>query len=944
MATFTPERNLTTEEKRLEEIRTQKIRWRKWGPYLSDRQWGTVREDYSPDGTAWDYFPHDQARSRAYRWGEDGIAGISDHHQRLCFAIALWNGVDPILKERFFGLTGNQGNHGEDVKEYYFYLDSTPTHSYMKMLYKYPYAEFPYNQLVEENQRRDRCNSEFELIDTGVFNDNRYFDVLVEYAKANPDDILIKISITNRGDETKLIHLLPTLWFRNTWSWDSSEKPVLSAVTADTSLSMVEANHAKLGRFRLYCGVPIGTQQTVPLLFTENETNLQRLFGVENHSPYVKDGINNYVVNGQHDAVNPNQVGTKAAAHYSLKIAAGETQTVQLRLRQTTSQNSSLQDSPQYLLGDAFNQIFQQRQQETDEFYDQLIPDCLCGNASSTLRDRRNIQRQAFAGMLWNKQYFYYVVDEWLKGDPACPMPPQERKKGRNHEWIHLHNEDILSMCDKWEYPWFAAWDLAFHTIPLAMIDPDFAKRQLDVMTREWYMHPNGQIPAYEWAFSDVNPPVHAWATWRVYKIEQKMYGRSDRQFLERVFQKLLLNFTWWVNRKDRAGRNIFEGGFLGMDNVGVFDRSAELPTGGYLEQADGTSWMGMYCLNLLTIALELAKENSVYEDIATKFFEHFLYIADAMNKIGEEQMSLWDSEDGFYYDVLHLPNDHQVRLKVRSMVGLIPLFAVETLEPETLERLPGFKKRVEWFIRNRPDLRDNVACMEKHGVGARRLLAIAYREKLRRILEKMLDENEFLSDYGIRSVSKYHAEHPYRFQTNGTEYRVDYEPAESSTGLFGGNSNWRGPIWMPVNYLLIESLQKFHYYLGDDFKVECPTGSGNWMTLWEVANELSKRLIRIFLNDESGHRPVYGGTTLFQSDPHWHDLILFHEYFHGDNGAGIGASHQTGWTGLVAKLIQQWGEYEGQNKAPDLHLEETVADHSLNSLSDVSGLTYSNS
>jgi hypothetical protein len=903
---------LTTEENRLAATRSQQAHWRKWGPYLSDRQWGTVREDYSPNGTAWDYFSHDQARSRAYRWGEDGIAGISDHHQRLCFAVALWNGVDPILKERFFGLTGNQGNHGEDVKEYYFYLDSTPTHSYMKMLYKYPQAEFPYGQLEAENQRRNRLDPEFELINTGVFNDNRYFDVFVEYAKATPDDILIKISITNRGPEARPIHLLPTLWFRNTWSWNNSEKPILRAVNSLSSIGLIEAKHSQLGQFQMHCDVQPDTQNPVPLLFTENETNYQRLFNVENTSPYVKDGINNYIVNNQANVVNPEQKGTKAAAHYILNLAAGETKIVQLRLSQADISNGGIQPP----FGEAFDWIFQQRQQEADEFYNRIMPDCLDA-------DRCNVQRQAFAGMLWNKQYFYYVVDEWLKGDSACPMPPPERKKGRNREWSHLHNEDILSMCDKWEYPWFAAWDLAFHTIPLAMIDPDFAKRQLDLMTREWYMHPNGQIPAYEWAFSDVNPPVHAWATWRVYKIEQKMYGRSDRQFLERVFQKLLLNFTWWVNRKDRTGRNIFEGGFLGMDNVGVFDRSAELPTGGYLEQSDGTSWMGMYCLNLLTIALELAKENPVYEDIATKFFEHFLYIADAMNKIGEEETALWDHEDGFYYDVLHLPSNQQVRLKVRSMVGLIPLFAVETLEPETLERLPGFKKRVEWFIRNRPDLRDNVACMEKQGVGARRLLAIAYREKLRRILEKLLDENEFLSEYGIRSVSKYHAEHPYQFYVNDNEYRVDYEPAESSTGLFGGNSNWRGPIWMPVNYLLIESLQKFHYYLGNDFKVECPTGSGNWMTLWEVASNLSQRLIRIFLNDESGHRPVYGGTTQFQTDPHWHDLILFYEYFHGDNGAGIGASHQTGWTGLVAKLIQQWGEYEGLDKAPNLHPEE---------------------
>ncbi|NJN85930.1 MAG: glucosidase [Leptolyngbyaceae cyanobacterium SL_7_1] len=905
---------ITAEAQRLDDARTQSVHWRRWGPYLSDRQWGTVREDYSPDGTAWDYFPHDQARSRAYRWGEDGIAGISDNHQRLCFAIALWNGVDPILKERFFGLTGNQGNHGEDVKEYYFYLDSTPTHSYMKMLYKYPQAEFPYARLEEENQRRGRHQPEFELLDTGVFEQNRYFDVLVEYAKATADDLLIQISISNRGDRLQTLRLLPTLWFRNTWSWDHSEKPVLKAVQS-SSASTIEASHPQLGQVQLSCNQTPGGQ-AVPLLFTENETNYQRIFAAQNHSPYVKDGIDQYIVHGQTDAVNPAQVGTKAAADYSLTLAAGETQVIQLRLCPTPD-NGSTASNP--LFGEAFEAILQQRQREADEFYHHLMPACLGS-------DRGTIQRQALAGMLWNKQYFYYVVDEWLKGDPASPPPPPGRKRGRNREWRHLHNEDILSMCDKWEYPWFAAWDLAFHTIPLAMIDPDFAKQQLDVMTREWYMHPNGQIPAYEWAFSDVNPPVHAWATWRVYKIEQKMYGRKDRQFLERVFQKLLLNFTWWVNRKDRNGRNIFEGGFLGMDNVGVFDRSAELPTGGFLEQSDGTSWMGMYCLNLLTIALELAKENPVYEDIATKFFEHFLYIADAMNKIGDSETSLWDGEDGFYYDVLHLPTGEQVRLKVRSMVGLIPLFAVETLEPETLEQLPGFKKRVEWFMRNRPGLRDNVACMEKQGVGARRLLAIAYREKLRRILEKMLDETEFLSDYGIRSVSKYHATHPYRFYVNQQEYRVDYEPAESSTGLFGGNSNWRGPIWMPVNYLLIESLQKFHYYLGDGFKVECPTGSGKWMNLWEVAAELSQRLTRIFLKDESGRRPVYGNTTPFQTDAHWQDLILFYEYFHGDQGAGIGASHQTGWTGLVAKLIQQWGNYEGQAKAPDLHLEEDVA------------------
>lgn len=919
---------LTQERQRLEQSRDHQVPWKKWGPYLSERQWGTVREDYSATGEAWEYLSHDQARSRAYRWGEDGIAGISDHHQYLCFAIALWNGKDAILKERLFGLTGNQGNHGEDVKEYYFYLDNTPTHSYMKFLYKYPQAAFPYNQLVSENQNRNRQDLEYELLDTGVFADNRYFDVLVEYAKVTPEDILIQVSVTNRGDEEASLQLLPTLWFRNTWHWEADyPKPELSVIKTDSSASqgrIVEASHSSLGRYCLYChGSPV-------LLFTENETNYQKLFNAANHSAYLKDGIHEYVIHRQETAINPAQIGTKMAAQYGLTIAPGATEIVRLRLsrsadstgeqigEQIGEQNrASVQHLEQPFTTD-FDRLLQLRQQEADEFYQQIAP------ASLSL-EQRNVQRQAFAGMLWSKQYYHYVIDTWLKGDPACPMPPADRKKGRNAEWIHLHNEDILSMPDKWEYPWFAAWDLAFHAIPLAMIDPEFAKRQLDVMTREWYMHPNGQIPAYEWAFSDVNPPVHAWATWRVYKIEQKMYGRSDRQFLERIFQKLLLNFTWWVNRKDRNGRNIFEGGFLGLDNIGVFDRSAQLPTGGYIEQADGTSWMGMYCLNLMTIALELALENPVYEDIATKFFEHFLYIADAMNKIGEEATSLWDSEDGFYYDVLHLPNDEQIRLKVRSMVGLIPLFAVETLEPEILTRLPGFKKRVEWFIRHRPDLRDNVACMEKRGVGARRLLAIAYQDKLRCILEKLLDETEFLSDYGIRALSKYHAAHPYQFEVNGQTYRVDYEPAESSTGLFGGNSNWRGPVWMPVNYLLIESLQKFHYYWGDDFKVECPTGSGQWLTLWEVASEISQRLMQIFLKNPSGHRPVYGGSTLFQTDPYWQGYILFYEYFHGDSGAGVGASHQTGWTGLIAKLIQQWGEYEGQQQAPNISLASAI-------------------
>jgi hypothetical protein len=893
----------TAEEQRLEASRTHKAQWHKWGPYLSERQWGTVREDYSPHGTAWDYFPHDHARSRAYRWGEDGIAGISDDQQQLCFAIALWNGNDSILKERMFGLTGNEGNHGEDVKEYYFYLDNTPTHAYMKYLYKYPQAAFPYTQLIAENQQRSRRDFEFELLNTGVFDENHYFDVFVEYAKKSPEDILIQIQVVNRGSEAKTLHLLPTLWFRNTWSWDyNCEKPTLQAIKSsplsqgEIEFSIIEASHPTLGKRWLYC---VGLAE---LLFTENETNNQRLFGGENASPYVKDGINNYVVNGQQDAINPHRIGTKASAYYLLSLGAGETQTIQLRLSDSPHLSQPFDRD--------FNTLFQTRIQEADEFYQRVTPFPLS-------EDMRKVQRQAFAGMLWSKQFYSYSIENWLEGDPATPPPPASRN--RNHEWTHLDNNEILSMPDKWEYPYYCVWDTAFHAITLAMIDPDYAKQQLDVMTREWYMHPNGQIPAYEWAFSDVNPPVHAWATWRVYKIEQKMYGRSDRQFLERVFQKLLLNFTWWVNRKDAEGKNVFQGGFLGMDNVGVFDRSAELPTGGYINQSDGTSWMAMYCLNLLTIALELALDNPVYEDIATKFFEHFVYIAKAMNHIGEDDTALWDEGDGFFYDVLQLPNGEQIQLKVRSMVGLIPLFAVTTIEPEMLEKLPAFKERLEWFVQHRPNLRQNVACMQTPGVGARQLLAIVQRDKLKRILQKMLDETEFLSVHGIRALSRFHAENPYSFDVDGTQFRVDYEAAESSSGLFGGNSNWRGPIWFPVNFLLIESLQKFHHYFGDDFTVEYPTGSGQYMNLWDVSVELSKRLIQIFLKDSSGRRPVYGGIEMLQTDPNWQDLILFHEYFHGDNGAGIGASHQTGWTGLVAKLIQQCSEDKAHNKVPDL-------------------------
>jgi hypothetical protein len=881
---------VTSEERRLHESRERKAHWKRWGPYLSERAWGTVREDYSPIGDAWDYFPHDHARSRTYRWNEDGIAGISDRHQMICFALALWNGHDPILKERIFGLTGSEGNHGEDVKEYYFYLDSTPTHSYMKYLYKYPQTTFPYAWVIEENRRRGRHDFEFELLDTGVFDADRYFDVYAEYAKAGVEDILIRISVANRGPEPAQLHLLPTLWFRNTWSWGNTEpRPNLRKAKNRGKGAVVEVQHHSYGQRWLY-----GEGQP-ELLFTENETNTRRLYGVENGSAYVKDGINDCIVDGVKEAVNPEHRGTKVAAHYPLTIGSGETVTVRLRFTDVEIPTGKA-------FGAEFDQIFSTRQQEADAFYDTVFPKSLSSDA-------RDVMRQTFAGLLWSKQFYHYVVKDWLEGDPAFPPPPPERKDGRNHEWTHLYNADVISMPDKWEYPWYAAWDLAFHCLPLALVDSDFAKEQLILMLREWYMHPNGQLAAYEWNFGDVNPPVHAWAAWRVYKIEKRRRGIGDHIFLERIFHKLLLNFTWWVNRKDAEGKNVFQGGFLGLDNIGVFDRSAPLPTGGHIDQSDGTSWMAMYCLNLLAIALELARKDPSYEDVASKFWEHFVFIAHAMNRRGGEDMQLWDEEDGFYYDVLHLPDDQHFPLKVRSMVGLIPLFAVETLEPELLSRLPDFKRRLEWFIDHRPDLTQNIACMRTPGRGERRLLSIVDRDRLRRVLRLMLDEQEFLSPYGIRALSRFHHDHPYTLTVHGVEHRVDYEPAESSTGLFGGNSNWRGPIWFPVNYLIIESLQKFHYYLGDDYKVECPTGSGRMMTLWEVAAELSRRLTRIFLRGPDGKRPVYGGLGKFQNDPHWRDLLLFHEYFHGDNGAGVGASHQTGWTGLVAKLLQQSGE-----------------------------------
>ncbi|HEU4686057.1 MAG TPA: glucosidase [Nitrospira sp.] len=879
---------LLAEQQRLEEDARRERHWKRWGPYLSERAWGTVREDYSAFGTAWEYFPHDHARSRAYRWNEDGLAGICDRHQYLCFAIALWNGRDPILKERLFGLTGNEGNHGEDVKEYYFYLDSTPTHSYMKFLYKYPQAAFPYARLVEENRWRSRLDQEFELVDTGIFDDRRYFDVFVEYAKATPEDLCIRLHVVNRGAEQAELTLLPTLWYRNTWSWGSDVRRArLRQGEPVNETSVIETKHEYYGLRRLLC------EQQPTLLFTENETNTRRLYADQDGARYVKDAFHDYVVQGDKNAVNPDHVGTKAAAHYALTLSPGASKTIRLRFTND--------ESIAGFTADNFDAVFAQRIQEANEFYDRLAPPNLS-------EDARRVQRQAFAGLLWTKQFYHYEVSRWLKGDPMGPEPPRERLHGRNSEWTHLYNADVLSMPDKWEYPWYAAWDLAFHCIPLALVDPTFAKEQLVLMLREWYMHPNGQIPAYEWAFGDVNPPVHAWATWRVYKIEKKRTGVGDRRFLERVFHKLLLNFTWWVNRKDAEGKNIFQGGFLGLDNIGVFDRSAPLPTGGHIEQSDATSWMGMYCLNMLAIALELARDNRAYEDVASKFFEHFVYICRAMNNIGGEGIELWDRTDGFFYDVLHLPNGVKQHLKVRSMVGLIPLFAVETLDSDLVDSLPRFKHRMQWFIENRPDFSQHLETQSFDGV-VRRFLSLVSRDRLRSVLRYMLDEDEFLSPYGIRALSRYHRDHPYVLNVMGREHRVDYQPAESTTGLFGGNSNWRGPIWFPVNYLLIESLQKFHYYLGDDYKVEYPTGSGRKATLWHVAGELSRRLTRIFLQDPEGRRPVFGGHPLFQLDGDWRDYLLFYEYFHGDNGAGIGASHQTGWTGLVAKLIQQSGE-----------------------------------
>jgi hypothetical protein len=899
---------LKAEENRLAAAVRHEKDWKLWGPYVSERAWGTVREDYSADGAAWDYFPFQHALHKAYRWNEDGIAGISDRKQHVCFAVSFWNGQDAFLKERFFGLDGNTGNHGEDVKEYYFYLDNTPTHSYMKFLYKYPQAAFPYEKILDENKKRDKTEPEYELMDTGVFDEDKYFDVFIEYAKAGAEDILIKITAINRGEETVPLHVLPTVWFRNKWSWfENAEKPRMEKLeTGAQNFSAITISEENAGEYRLFC------ENAPSLLFCENETNYKKLYGGENASEFTKDGISDFVVNENNSAVNPEQTGTKAAAHYVFELAAGEAKEIRLRLNKIPNENENSQMKEVFFTDFAknFEEIFEKRVSEADAFYASITPETLSA-------DEKLVMRQSLAGMLWSKQFYQYIVKDWLEGDPNFGSPPAQRKEGRNHNWAHLYNDEVLSMPDKWEYPWYAAWDLAFHTIPLALVDPDFAKRQLLLLLREWYMHPNGQIPAYEWKFSDVNPPVHAWAALRVYKIEAKRTGKADRDFLEKIFHKLLLNFTWWVNRKDTEGNNIFEGGFLGLDNIGVFDRSADLPTGGHLEQSDGTSWMAMFCLNMLGIALELAKDDNVYEDVASKFFEHFVYISDAMNNVGHENTKLWSERDGFYYDVLHL-NGEQFPLKLRSMVGLIPLFAVETLEEDWLDNLPDFRKRTEWFLQNRPDLTDEIACMQERGQKNRHILALVNENRLRQILRYMLSENEFLSEYGIRSISRFHKANPYVFEAGGKRYEVAYEPGESRTGMFGGNSNWRGPIWFPMNYLIIESLQKFDYFFGDDFKVEFPTGSENFMTLWQISQELEKRLCRIFLRDEEGDRAVYGNTEKFQRDENWRDLVLFYEYFHGDKGCGLGASHQTGWTGLMGKILQQLGEYSHSEKGFD--------------------------
>ncbi|HEV7511810.1 MAG TPA: hypothetical protein VGO27_08925 [Candidatus Acidoferrum sp.] len=883
------------ENERLEAARTEKTPWRKWGPYLSERQWGTVREDYSESGDAWNYFTHEHARSRAYRWGEDGLAGISDDKQRLCFALALWNGKDPILKERLFGLTNNEGNHGEDVKEYYFYLDSTPTHSYMKYLYKYPQAAYPYADLVETNRRRSKNDMEYELLDTGIFNDDRYFDVFVEYAKDGPEDILVRITAANRGSDAAELHLLPTLWFRNDWSaWiapsnRAAEKPMLKEIEAAAGTSAVAVTHPLLGNYIFSC------EGDVPLLFTENETNHEVIFpGQKNESLHVKDGINNFVVQGNRSAVNPSKNGTKVAAHYQVKIEGGQTKVIHLRLSSSSTTHKDQR------FGKSFDEIFADRLREADDFYKSVTP-------PSVSEDAAKVMRQALAGMLWSKQFFFFDGDNWLDEHKSNPLHTGYRNS-RNSEWFHALNEDIISMPDKWEYPWYAAWDLAFHTLPLSIVDPDFAKEQMELMLRSAYLHPNGQMPAYEWNFSDVNPPVHAFATLFLHRTEQAKRGETDLNFLKSTFNKLLLNFTWWVNRKDRFGKNVFEGGFLGLDNIGIFDRSAPLPTGGHLEQADGTAWMALFSQNMLELAVEITGQDPSYEPMIMKFAEHFSYIGAAMNRPGHDGM--WDEEDGFYYDMLRLPDGSSQRLKVRSMVGLLPLCATTVTEKWMRERIPETMARLQDRMRRIPELMETIhPTGPGHlGVADRGIMALVNPERLRRILTKMLDENEFWSPYGIRSLSKFHEQHPFVLQVSGREYRVDYLPAESNTGMFGGNSNWRGPVWMPVNVLIIRALLNFYLYYGDNFKIECPTGSGKLMNLFEVSKEISDRLIRIFLRDEHGQRPVYGGTKKFQNDPFWRDYICFPEYFHGDNGAGLGASHQTGWTGLVAKLIELYG------------------------------------
>ncbi|HXW08558.1 MAG TPA: hypothetical protein VD833_25230 [Vicinamibacterales bacterium] len=876
------------EQKRLNEARDAGVPWKKWGPYLSERQWGTVREDYSDDGNAWNYFTHDLSRSRAYRWGEDGLGGISDDKQRLCFALALWNERDPILKERLFGLTNSEANHGEDVKEYYFYVDSTPTHSYMKYLYKYPQRAFPYRDLVETNGRRSREDFEYELLDTGVFGDDRYFDVFVEYAKAQPEDVLVRITVHNRGPEAARLHVLPTLWFRNTWSWGLDDrKPTLRQVGPAT----IEAAHHELGTYYLQC------DETPELLFTENESNASRLWGQPNRSPFVKDAFHAFVIGGQREAVNPDKSGTKAAAHYAVEVPAGGSRTIRVRLAGAISKDG-FRD---------FDRVFSSRLADADEFYARITPGALS-------EDERRVHRQALAGMLWGKQYYYFDLEEWLAEHRSHPLLGSVRHGVRNTEWFHMLNADIISMPDKWEYPWYAAWDLAFHTVSLALVDFDFAKDQLLLMLRSLYFHPNGQIPAYEWNFGDVNPPVHAWATLYLYKMERTL-GRADLRFLERSFQGLMLNFNWWVNRKDPAGRNVFAGGFLGLDNIGVFDRSAELPTGGSLEQADGTAWMAFYCQCMLEMALILSEYDSMYEEVAFKFVQHFMWISYAMDRLGEHHDEMWDEEDGFFYDLLRLPNGQSMRLKVRSMVGLLPLCASTVFEQDAATRYPKFMEMIALFRKRHPELVSHVAPIDEGFVGyrGRRLLSIMNQRKLQRVLGYLLDENEFLGPHGIRSLSRYHLEHPFKFWVGSQEFVVQYLPAESNTGMFGGNSNWRGPVWMPVNALLIRALLNLYAFYGDEFTVECPTGSGTRMNLFEVAREITRRLASTFLRDAGGRRPVYGGTEKFQTDPHWRDLLLFYEYFHGDNGAGLGASHQTGWTGLIAPLLDIFGRVDAK-------------------------------